>query len=235
MASFLILLLLAGGTFGRAAKWKAGLTETNTYRLAEKAAPGSSTYLLRGILRDGRRVLEIEVQTQRKLILGGQEGNLVTRGLTIVDPATFDLLESRLTTTLNGSEASYLHAERQGNKIEIRQKLRGSPLETRTAEAPTPVVEETALLFYLARLPWTKGREFHWMRFSPAQGRLLGASARVEKEENQLLRVAVQTEIGPSVYHIRRGSSAVVVKTEAGGSEQMQLESSTSLPQKALR
>ncbi len=215
MASFLVFLLLAAGD------WMPGRTETSTYKLAEAGLPGTSTYTVRSILRDHKPVLEIEVVTHRKLLLGGQEGKLETICQTRVDPATFDLVESRLTTTLNGAESSYLHAERAGNKIEVRQKLRGSPLETRIVDADGPVIEESAMVPYMGRVPWTKGREFKWLRFSPAQSRVLHVKAHLAKDDGKILRILMETEIGPSVYEIRRGNPAVVVRTEAGGTEQM--------------
>ena len=223
MATFFIYMLLAAGAANPVGQWMPGRTETSTYKLAEAGLPGTSKYTMRSILRDSRPVLEVEVITHRTLVLGGQRGLLETICQTRVDPGSFDLVESRLVTTLNGSESSYLHAERVGNKIEVRQKLRGSPLEIRIVEAGEPVIEESAMLPYLERLPWTQGREFRWLRFSPAQTRVLHVTARMVKDDGKILRITMETEIGPSAYEIRHGSPGVVVRTEAGGSEQMVL------------
>lgn len=220
MVTLLIALLLAGP----AVKWKPGVVETTTYRHSESGLAGTSTYTVTGVLRENRRLFQVDVLSQRKLVLGGQEGKLESRGTTLVDAGTFDLVESRLTTSLNGAEASSLRAVRQGSKIEVTQKLRGSPEDKRVAEAPGPVVEESVLLFYLSRLPWKRGREFHWMRFSPAQGRLLHAAARVEGEEKKIMRVVVKTEIGTSNYQIRRGKPSVILKMDAGGTELLERE-----------
>src|SRR5438309_321942 len=100
MISFLMFFALLS--------WRGGLIEKHTYKLGESAIPGTSTYTLRGVLREGQKVLVVEVETHRTLTLGGQQGKLESRSESFVDPATFDLLESRLITTLNGVETSYL-------------------------------------------------------------------------------------------------------------------------------
>lgn len=227
-----LLVLFSSGILAESpqVQWKPGAIETSTYRHTESGVPGTTTYTVSGILYDGRRAFEIAVRTQRKLVLGGQEGKLETQGSTIVDAATLDLLDSRLTTLLNGAEASSLRAERKGGKIRVIQRLRGSPTDTRTVDAPDPVVEDSALFLYLSNLPWKQGQEFRWLKFSPAQGRLLHAIARVEAQEKEVLRVAVQTEIGSTTYQLRRGRPALVLKVEAGGGERTQLETSSLLP-----
>ncbi len=206
------------------AKWKPGAVETSTYRLSESGMAGVSTYTVAGERKGHRRVFRVEFLTERKLQLAGQEGKLETRGLTIVDGRTFDLVESNLTTSLNGVETGSMHAERKGREIEVTQKLRGSPAVTRVVTADGAVVEESALLFYLSRLPWQPGRQFRWVRFNAAQGRLLHASARAEGQEDHVLRVIAQSEIGPATYYIRPGRPAVVLKVLAGTTDRMELE-----------
>ena len=226
-----LLLLFSHGILAESphVEWKPGAIETSTYRHTESGVPGTTTYTASGILYDGRRAFEIVVRTQRKLVLGGQEGKLETQGTTIVDAATLDLLDGRLTTLLNGVEASSLRAERKGGKIRVVQKLRGSPTDTRTVDAPEPVVEDSALFLYMSSLPWRPGQEFRWLKFSP-QGRLLHAAARVESQERDFLRVGVRTEIGSTTYVLRRGKPALVLKVEAGGGERTELEKSSLLP-----
>ena len=203
--------------------WKAGLIEHHTYKLAESAIPGTSTYTLRGILRQGQKVLEVQVETHRIMTLGGQQGKLDSNGSAWIDPVTFDLLESRLVTTLNGAEMSYLHALHKGKTIEVYQKLRGSPVDIRTVEAPGVAIDENALNFFLERVPWAPGKIVEWQRYSAAQSRLLPNKASLEKSEKNKLRVRVETDIGPSLYDIRPGKDAVVLRIEAAGTEQMHL------------
>ncbi len=215
MIPFLLLAALGG--------WQPGLIETHHYKLGESVIPGTSTYTLRGILREGRKVLVVEVETHRTLTLGGQQGKLESHGESFLDPETFDLLESRLITTLNKVEASYLHALRKGKTIEVHQQLRGSPLDTRTVEAPGVAIDESAINFYLERVTWAAGKKVEWLRYSAAQSRVLPNSATLDKTEKDNLRIKVETDIGPNLYDIRPGKSPVVVRMEAAGSEQFHL------------
>lgn len=207
-------------------QWKPGTIETRSYQTAESGVPGTSTYTLRGIMREGKKALEVEVVTKRTLVLGGQEGKLETHSLTWIDPETFDFLASRLRTTMNTAEASYLRSERTGTKVEIRQKLRGSPEDSRTVDVGSPVVEENAVLFYLTRVPLRPGVSERFRKFSAAQGRVTDAFMTLE-EEGAASRIRVITDIAPSVYHLRAGASAgdppVIVRTEVAGTEQLKL------------
>jgi len=203
--------------------WRPGLIEQHTYKLAESAIPGTSTYTLRGMLRNGERVLEVEVETHRIMTLGGQQGKLDSKSFIWMQSVTFDLLESRLTTTLNGVEASYLHATRKGTTIEVYQKLRGSPVDIRTVQAPGVAIDENALNFFLERMAWAPGKVVEWQRYSPTQSRLIPNKASLEKSEKDKLRVRVETDIGPSLYDIRPGKDPAVLRIEAAGTEQMHL------------
>ena len=203
--------------------WRPGLIETHSYTTAESGVPGTSTYTLRGIMREGKKVLEVEVVTKRTLVLGGQEGKLETYSLTWIEPETFDFLASRLRTTLNTAEASYLRSERvAGGKVEIRQKLRGSPEDSRTVDVGAPVVEENALLFFLTRAQLRPGVSERFMRFSAAQGRVTDAFITLEKEGAEQ-RIRMVTDIAPSVFYLRSGNPPVIVRTEVGGTEQLKL------------
>jgi hypothetical protein len=166
------------------------------------------------------------VVTKRTLVLGGQEGKLETYSLTWIDPETFDFLASRLRTTLNTAEASYLRSERAGGKVEIRQKLRGSPEDVRTVDVGAPVVEENAVLFYLTRVPLRPGATHKFKRFSAAQGRVTDATITLEQQGADR-RIRMTTDIAPSVYHLRAGvrpgNPPVIVRTEVAGTEQLKL------------
>lgn len=223
MTPLILLLLMADPTLIVVGKWHPGLIESHTYKLGEVGIPGSSTYSLRGMLRHGQKVLEVEVETHRVLTLGGQQGKLESRTLTWMDPQTFDMLETRLTTTMNGTEASYLHAVRKGGKIEVFQKLRGSPPDTRQVEAPGVAIDENALNFFITRLPWSAGRQFEWSRYSAAQSRVVPYKATLEKSDKQTMRVKVETDIAPSFFDIRKDKMPVVERVEIGGTEQMKL------------
>jgi hypothetical protein len=206
--------------------WKPGTIEIRSYKTAESGVAGTSTYTLRGVLREGRKTLEVEVVTRRTLVLGGQEGKLETHSLTWLDPETFDFLAGRLRTTLNSAEASYLRSERvAGGKVEIRQKLRGSPEDVRTVDVESPVVEENAVLFYLTRAPLRPGISERFKKFSAAQGRVTDAfmTLEVEGEEGADRRIRVITDVAPSVYYLRAGSPPVVVRTEVAGTEQLKI------------
>lgn len=203
--------------------WRPGLIEQHTYKLAENSIPGTSTYTLTGMLRNGQKVFEVRVETHRVMTLAGQKGKLDSTGSTWMDPVTFDLLESRLTTTLNGVEASYLHATRKGQTIEVYQKLRGSPVDVRTVQAPEVAIDENALNFFLERQSWTAGKTIEWKRYSAAQSRLQANKAVVEKSEKDKLRLKVDTDIGPTFYDLRPGKDLVVVRMEAAGAEQIRL------------
>lgn len=203
--------------------WKAGVIEHHTYKLAESAIPGTSTYTLTGMLRHGQKVLEVHVETHRIMTLGGQQGKLDSNGSTWIDPVTFDLLESRLITTLNGVEASYLHAMRKGQTIEVYQKLRGSPVDIRTVQAPGVAIDENALNFFLERTAWAPGKTVEWQSYSPTQSRLIPNKANLEKAEKDKLRVKVETDIGPHLYDIRPGKDATVLRMDAAGTEQFHL------------
>src|SRR5258707_13629453 len=106
--------------------WQPGLIERHTYKLSEAGIPGTAVYTLRGVMLEGKKVLEVEVETHRILTLGGQQGKLDGVTHVFMDAVTYDLIESRLLTMLNGTEASYLHSIRKGATIEVYQKLRGS-------------------------------------------------------------------------------------------------------------
>jgi hypothetical protein len=213
----ILFLLLAVG-------WQPGVTATRFYKHAENPIPGDSLYTLRSVMWEGKKTLEIEVLTRRTLVLGGQQGKLETRSLTLVDPDTFDLRHSRLTTTLNSAEASYLRAERQGSRIEVYQRLRGSGAETRVVDAPGVVLDESAQMFFVERLPLKKGARFSWQRFSASQARLTPTTVEVEAGEKDTLRVNLKTDIAPMVFHTGGGPPWRVLKTEAAGALQMTLE-----------
>lgn len=222
MRFLLILALAVPAWSAQLLPWKPGTIETRSYKTAESGVPGTATYTLRGVLRDGRKILEVEVITKRSLVLGGQEGKLETQSLTWIDPETFDFLAARLRTTLNTAEASYLRSERSGTKVEIRQKLRGSPEDTRLVDIGTPVVEENAVLFYLTRVALRPGVSERFKKFSAAQGRVTDAFMTLEEEGGDR-RIRVVTDIAPSVYHLRAGNPPVVVRTEVAGTEQLKL------------
>jgi len=212
----LMLFTVLGG-------WLPGLIEQHTYKLAESSIPGTSTYTLTGMLRNGEKVLEVHVETHRVMTLGGQKGKLDSNSYTWIDPVTYDLLESKLFTTLNGVEASYLHAMRKGTTIEVYQKLRGSPVDIRTVQAPGVAIDENALNFFLERTAWTPGKVVEWQRYSPTQSRLIPNKGSLEKAEKDKLRVKVETDIGPTIYDIRPGKEPVVLRIETVGTEQMRL------------
>ena len=222
MRFFLILALVTPAWSAPLLTWKPGTIETRSYQTAESGIPGTATYTLRGILRDGKRILEVEVITKRTLVLGGQEGKLEAHSLTWIEPETFDFLASRLRTTLNTAEASYLRSERSGTKVEIRQKLRGSPEDTRLVDVGTPVVEENAVMFYLTRVPLRPSVSERFKRFSAAQGRVTDAFMTLE-QEGTARRIRVVTDIAPSVYHLRAGDPPVIVRTEVAGTEQLKI------------
>ncbi len=223
MRFVLILALALPSAAAPLLQWKAGTIETRSYQTAESGVPGASTYTLRGVMRDGKKVLEVDVVTKRTLILGGQEGKLETHSLTWIDPETFDFLASRLRTTMNTAEASYLRSERiAGGKVEIRQKLRGSPEDVRTVDVGAPVIEENAVLFYLTRVPLRPGVSERFQRFSAAQGRVTDAFMTLENEGGAR-RIRVVTDIAPSVYHLRAGNPPVIVRTEVAGTEQLKI------------
>jgi len=206
-----------------AGKWQAGLIEQHTYKLGEAGIPGASTYTLRGILLQGKKVLEVEVETHRVLSFGAQQGKLETRSVAWMDPVTFDMLESRLLATMNGAEASFLHAVRRGASISVYQKLRGSPEETRHVDAPGIVIDDNAQNFYVERLPWAAGREFEWKRYNAAQSRLIPNKASVEQMDKDALRLKVVTEIGPSSFELT-GKPPVVSRVVTVGTEQYKLQ-----------
>jgi len=223
MRFVLILALATPAWSAPLLRWKPGTIETRSYQTAESGVPGTATYILRGVMREGRKALEVEVITKRTLVLGGQEGKLETHSLTWIDPETFDFQASRLRTTLNTAESSYLRSERiAGGKVEIRQKLRGSPEDVRTVDVDTPVVEENAVLFYLTRVPLRPGVSERFKRFSAAQGRVTDAFMTLE-QEGAALQIRVVTDIAPSVYHLRAGNPPVIVRTEVAGTEQLKL------------
>jgi hypothetical protein len=229
MTYLLLSLLLAGPAspaVSKAApvgKWQAGLIERHTYKLGEAGIPGTSTYTLRGILFQGKKTLEVEVETHRVLSFGAQQGKLETRSITWMDPVTFDMQESRLIATMNGAEASFLHAVRQGASISVNQKLRGSPEETRHVDAPGIVIDDTAQSFYIERLGWAAGREFEWKRYNPAQSRLIPNHASVEQIVKDTLKLKVVTDIGPSSFELT-GKPPVVARVVTAGTEQLKLQ-----------
>jgi hypothetical protein len=204
-------------------KWQAGLIEQHAYKLAEAGIPGTSTYTLRGVMLQGKKVLEVEVETHRTLTFGAQQGKLVSHSFTWMDPRTFDMLESRLTATMNGAEASFLHAVRQGASISVFQKLRGSPEDTRHVDAPGVVIDDNAQNFYIERLPWAKGREFEWQRYNAAQSRLIANKASVEQIDNGTLRLKIATDIAPSTIEVS-GKPPVVSRVMIAGTEQLKLQ-----------
>jgi hypothetical protein len=204
-------------------KWQAGLIEQHTYKLGEAGIPGTSTYTLRGILLQGKKVLEVEVETHRTLTFGAQQGKLVSHSLTWMDPVTFDMQESRLTATMNGAEASFLHAVRQGASISVYQKLRGSPEETRHVDAPGIVIDDNAQNFYVERLPWVAGREFEWKRYNAAQSRLILNKASAEQIDKDTLRLKIVTDIAPSSVELS-GKPPVVSRIVIAGTEQLKLQ-----------
>ena len=73
--------------------WKPGTIETRNYKTAESGVPGTYTYTLRGVVREGQKVLEVEMLSRRTLVLGGQEGKLEVVSLTWLNPETFDFIE----------------------------------------------------------------------------------------------------------------------------------------------
>jgi len=218
----LILALATPAWSAQLLPWKPGTIETRSYKTAESGVPGTVTYKVMGVLREGKKTLEVEVITKRTLILGGQEGKLETYSLTWIDPETFAFLAARLRTTLNTAEASYLRSERSGGKVEIRQKLRGSPEDTRTVDVSSPVVEENAVLFYLTRVPLRPGVSQKFKRFSAAQGRVTDASITLEQQGAER-RIRMLTDIAPAVFHLRSGNPPVIVRTEVAGTEQLKL------------
>jgi hypothetical protein len=168
-------------------------------------------------------VLEVEVIVHRTLILGGQEGKLATESLTWLDPETFDFVASRLRTTLNGAEASFLRSERvPGGKVQIRQKLRGSPEDNRTVDVPSPVVEENALLFYLERLPLRPGQEQKATKYSASQGRSTEIKLVLEKDDQGPL-IRMTSDIAPTLFHFSPGRPGAITRTEVGGTEQLRI------------
>ncbi len=228
--TYLSLLLLltaqaspAAAGHGFAGKWQAGLIERHIYKLGEAGIPGTSTYTLRGILLQGKKVLEVEVETHRVLSFGAQQGKLESRSLAWMDPVTFDMLESRLIATMNGAEASFLHARREGASITVYQKLRGSPEETRHVDAPGIAIDDNAQNFYIERLPWAAGREFEWKRYNPAQSRLIPNTASVEQIDKDTLKLKVVSDIGPSSFELT-GKPPVVSRIVTAGTEQLKLQ-----------
>ena len=224
MPMSLLFLLLMGVPAKNAGYWRPGYVESHTYKLAESGIPGTSTYTLRSILYDGKPALEVEVETHRVLMLGAQQGKLESHSNTFMDPTNFNLLESRLTTTMNGVAQSRLHAERIGDSIEVRQKLYGSPLSVRTVAAHGAAIDENALNFFLERQDWVAGKTVEWQRYNAAQSRLQPNKATLEKADADKLRIKLESDIGPSYYEIRRGADPVVTRVEAVGAEQMHLE-----------
>jgi hypothetical protein len=208
-----------------AGKWQAGLIEQHTYKLGEAGIPGTSTYTLRGILLQGKKVLEVEVETHRTLSFGAQQGKLVSHSITWMDPATFDMLESRLTATMNGAEASYLHAIRQGASISVYQKLRGSPDDTRHMDAQGIVIDDNAQNFYVERLPWAAGREFEWNRYNAAQSRLISNKASVEQIDKDTLQLKIVTDIAPTSMELT-GKPRIVSRVVIAGTDQLKLQDS---------
>jgi hypothetical protein len=219
LSLFLILAAQASPKQALAGQWQAGLIEQHTYKLGEAGIPGTSTYSLRGVILQGKKVLEVEVETHRTLTFGAQQGKLVSHSFTWMDPLTYDMLENRLTATMNGVEASYLHAVRQGASISVFQKLRGSPEDTRHVDAPGVVNDDNAQNFYIERLPWAAGREFEWQRYNAAQSRLIANKASVEQIDKDTLRLKIVTDIAPSTMEMS-GKPRVVSRVVIAGTEQ---------------
>lgn len=223
MRTLLILALAVPAWSAQLIPWKPGIIETHNYKTAESGVPGTYTYTLRGVMREGKKVLEVEMIVHRTLVLGGQEGRLATESLTWLDPDTFDFIASRLRTTLNDAEASFLRSERvAGGKVQIRQKLRGSPEDTRTVDVASPVVEENALLFYLEHAGLRPGQERKAMRYSAAQGRSTEIKLVLDKDAKDP-RILMTSDIAPSVFYLRAGTPPVVVRTEVAGTEQLRI------------
>jgi hypothetical protein len=219
----LLLFLAAQSSPVVAGKWQAGLIERHTYKLGEAGIPGTSTYTLRGVVLQGKQVLEVEVETHRVLTFGAQQGKLETRSIAWMDPATFDMLESRLVATMNGAEASFLHARREGGSITVYQKLRGSPEETRNVDAAGVVIDENAQSFYVERLPWAAGRQFDWQRYSSSQSRLISNKGSVEQIDKEMLRLKVVNDIGESSMELT-GKPPVVSRVVVNKIEQFKLQ-----------
>jgi len=210
--------------------WQPGLIEQHTYKLGDAGIPGTSVYTLRGVILEGKKVLEVEVETHRVLSLGGQQGKLESVTHAFMDPETFDFIESRLTTMLNGAEASYLHSLRKGAEIQVYQKLRGSPPDTRTVPATGVVIDESAVMFYIERTDWSKTKSVQWQRYNAAQSHLQPNKASVDKSDADKLRIRLESDIPAALYDLPPGKPAVVTRIEAAGVEQMRLDDPPKTP-----
>ncbi|GEM_PF-4353993 len=220
LLTIFLVLALNGGM-----KWQPGLIEQHSYKLGEPGIPGSSDYMLRGVMLQGKKLLEVEVLTHRVMSFGAQQGKLESRTITWMDPETFDMQESRLVATMNGAEASYLHAIRQGTTLSVFQKLRGSPDDTRKVDAPGVVIDDNAQNFYIERLPWAAGKEFHWQRYNAAQSRLIPNQAMLDHADADGITVKITTDLGPTIVKMT-GKPPVVDTVTINNTEQLKLQNS---------